>query len=165
LHKTLVSGWCGLLNRILNLKTNTMTEIKDLVGKILTEIKNNGDELIFIVDDGTQYKMYHGQNCCESVFIDDINGDLDDLIGTPILLAEEVSNEEFENAFASKFKEVEGSYSKKDNEGNYEPESFTWTFYKLATIKGYVDIRWFGESNGYYSESVDFIQVGVDREW
>jgi hypothetical protein len=142
-----------------------MAEIKDLVGKTLTEIKNNGDELIFIVDDGTQYKMYHAQDCCESVSIEDINGDLDDLIGTPILLAEEVSNEDFENAFNAKFKEVEGSYSKKDDEGNYEPESCTWTFYKLATIKGYVDIRWFGESNGYYSESVDFIQVGVDREW
>lgn len=130
-----------------------MAEIKDLVGKTLTEIKNNGDELIFIVDYGTQYKMYHAQECCENVSIEDINGDLEDLIGTPILLAEEVSNEEFENAFASKFKEVEG---------NYEPESYTWTFYKLATIKGYVDIRWFGQSNGYYSESVDFIQVGVD---
>ncbi len=142
-----------------------MAEIKDLVGKTLTEIKNNGDELIFIVDDGTQYKMYHEQDCCESVSIEDINGDLDYLIGTPILLAEEVSNEDFENAFNSKFKEVEGSYLKKDDEGNYEPDSCTWTFYKLATIKGYVDIRWFGESNGYYSESVDFIQVGVDREW
>ena len=142
-----------------------MAEIKDLVGKTLTEIKNNGDELIFIVDDGTQYKMYHEQDCCESVYIEDINGDLEDLIGTPILLAEKVSSEDFENAFASKFKEVEGSYLKKDDEGNYGPESYTWTFYKLATIKGYVDIRWFGESNGYYSESVDFIQVGVDSEW
>jgi hypothetical protein len=142
-----------------------MAEIKDLVGKTITEIKNNGDELIFIVDDRTQYKMYHAQDCCESVSIEDINGDLDDLIGTPILLAEEVSNEDFENAFNAKFKEVEGHYAKKDDEGNYEPESCTWTFYKLATIKGYVDIRWFGESNGYYSERVDFIQVGVDREW
>ena len=142
-----------------------MAEIKDLVGKTLTEIKNDLDEIIFIVDDGIQYKMYHGQDCCENVFIDDINGDLNDLIGSPILLAEEVSNEDFENAFASKFKKVEDSYFNKDDEGNYEPESYTWTFYKLATIKGYVNIRWYGESSGYYSEDVDFIQIGVDGEY
>ena len=131
-----------------------MTEFKDLVGKTLTEIKNKGYELIFIVDDRTEYKMYHAQDCCESVLIEDINGDLDDLIGTPILLAEEVSNYE--------------PTSEEDIKRTKETEdwgSCTWTFYKLATIKGYVDIRWFGESNGYYSERVDFIQVGVDPEW
>jgi len=131
-----------------------MAEFKDLIGKTLTEIKNNGVELIFIVDNGIQYKMYHPQECCENVSIEDINGDLDDLIGTPILLAEEVSNYE--------------PTSQEDIERTKEANrwgSCTWTFYKLATIKGYVDIRWYGKSNGYYSESVEFIQVGVDLEW
>lgn len=140
-----------------------MTQVKDLLGKTLTQIKNNGDELIFITNTGTEYKMYHSQDCCESVYIDDICGDLDDLIGTPILMAEEVSNEDFENKYKSSFKEVNGWLQ--NNQVHYKPDSYTWTFYKFATIKGYVDIRWFGESNGYYSEGVDFIELGVDFEW
>ncbi len=131
-------------------------EISELVGKTLTGIEKGIDELIFHCETGEKYKMYHSQNCCEAVTIEDINGDLDDLVGTPILMAEEVSNQEYVDAFKSKFKVVEGAWRKKDDEGRYEPDSFTYTFYKLATIKGYVDIRWYGESNGYYSESVDF---------
>lgn len=116
------------------------TKFSDLVGKTLASVRNQNDEVIeFVTDDGALYRLTHLQDCCESVKVVDITGDLTDLIGTPILVAEEASN--------------------RDNPPRSDgAESHTWTFYKLRTIKGSVDIRWYGESNGYYSESVDFIK-------
>lgn len=112
--------------------------IEELLGKTLTNIENREDEeLIFTCTTGERYRLYHDQDCCEYVTIEDIVGGLDDLIGLPILLAEESSNSD-------------------DPPGGEEPESFTWTFYRLATARGSVTIRWYGESNGYYSESVTF---------
>lgn len=138
-------------------------EIEELIGKTLTKIyvDMEGDEIIFTCDNGDKYKMYHIQDCCESVVIDDINGDINDLIGSPILVAEELNNDEFEKNFEESFKLEEGKNPNYEwnyiNEfGESKPESYSWTFYKLATIKGYVDIRWYGDSNGYYSESVNF---------
>ena len=112
-----------------------------LKGKVLKEIRNNGDELVFKTVDGEIYRMYHEQDCCESVSLEDVVGDLDDLVGSEILIAEEVDGETPVN---HKFE--------------YEPDSYTWTFYKFATRKGYVDLRWLGQSNGYYSESVSFVK-------
>jgi len=131
----------GLLHKFK--KNNVMGYYDDekfevLKGRIISAIHNNGDEMIFEMEDGAEYRMYHEQDCCESVSIEDIVGDLDDLIGSPILEAEEVTN------------------ASDEGKGDYIPESFTWTFYKLGTIKGSVTIRWYGESNGYYSESVTF---------
>lgn len=140
------------------------TEILELVGKTLTRVENDNDELIFYCDNGEKFKLYHSQECCESVTIDDIDGDLNDLVGSPILVAEEVSNNEFVAAFDSKFviKNDSGYEYKEYLDGSCGPDSYTWTFYKFATTKGYVNVRWYGESNGYYSESVDFQKADLN---
>ncbi len=120
-------------------------DIAVLIGKTIVEIQGSAgdDTMRFVCAGGDKFLMYHSQDCCESVAIEDIVGDLKDLIGLPILRAEEATSGERPADIA---------------EPDYTPESETWTFYKLATIKGWVDIRWHGTSNGYYSESVHFEQ-------
>jgi hypothetical protein len=125
--------------------------IEELLGKtFLRVLVSNKEEMIqFVTTDGFVYEMYHEQDCCESVSIDDINGDLDDLVGSPILMAEESCSDNVNLDGTT----LENSYD----------ESCTWTFYRFATIKGYVNIRWYGTSNGYYSESVN-IYKRVDKQ-
>ena len=114
--------------------------IEELLNKIIFKYTKSDEERIdFYCTDGHIYSMYHDQDCCEDVSIDDINGDLEDLLYSPILMADESTS----------------SNTKLDGTPDNECESCTWTFYRLATIKGYVDIRWYGYSNGYYSDSVD----------
>ena len=114
-------------------------DVSILKGKILKDIKIEGNENIFFIDeDGIEYKMFHDYDCCENVYIEDICGDISNLIGSEIIMAEEVINRDLSPL-------------------NEFDESYTWTFYKFATVKGYVTIRWYGESNGYYSERVDFV--------
>lgn len=118
---------------------------ENLKGKTLRKVSNlvvGKEEVVFECDDNTKYRMYYEQDCCASCTVEDICGDVSDLIGTEILLAEKVTSDE----------NPEGV--KRDYQ-----DSFTWTFYKLSTIKGTVTIRWYGESNGYYSESVTFDRV------
>lgn len=119
-----------------------MAQFSDLVGKTITQITGTqGDEeLRFFTSDGKEYLMYHSQDCCESVSLEDVAGNLSDLLDSPILQADEESNND-------------------PIEGRECSESFTWTFYRIATAKGLVVLRWLGESNGYYSESVDFTEV------
>ncbi len=113
------------------MKMAKLAKLEDLIGKTLTKAELVGDaKIIFITDEGKRYKLYHEQDCCESVTVEDIVGDLIDLVGAPILVAEEATK---------------------------HGDSVTWTFYKFATRKGYVDIRWYGASNGFYSERVDFV--------
>lgn len=118
-------------------------DFSTLQGMTMCKVTANSElsEIRFVNEVGEIYKLFHEQDCSECVTIESIAGDLTDLIGSPLLLAEEVCNSD------SIDKDAEGS------------ESFTWTFYKLATIKGYVDIRWLGVSNGYYSEAVSLVKL------
>lgn len=120
-------------------------EVNEILGKTLVNVVNHGDdEIVFTTVYGEVFKMYHEQDCCEYVRVEDICGDLQHLVGAPILMAECAVNEE-----ASGY------------------DSVTWTFYKFATVKGYVTIRWCGESNGYYSERVSFVRLtpaGITQE-
>jgi hypothetical protein len=121
-----------------------MAPFGKLLGLTLTAIEGcvpGSEEVTFTASDGRRFRLYHAQNCCESVSLTDVCGDVADLVGSPILQAEEVTN--------ANEGEKPGDYS----------DSWTWTFYKLATIKGSVTLRWLGESNGYYSEGVDFVEL------
>lgn len=114
-----------------------------LKGLTLTNIdglKVGSDRVTFTAEDGRTFVMYHSQDCCESVDVNEIVGEPDWLVGTPIVEAYESTN------------------SAEPKPSEYA-DSFTWTFYHLATQRGFVMIRWLGESNGYYSESVDFVET------
>ena len=125
-------------------------KFENLKGKTLSKVENfDNEKLVFTTIEGEVYELSHEQECCESVLIEDICGDLDDLIGEPLLVVEEVKNGQNIN--------LEGA------EDFDEWMSFTWTFYKMDTRKGGVTIRFFGESNGYYSETVDFYRIINDN--
>ena len=124
---------------------DTQKGMAQMLGKTFVQVTGavGNFDLLFETANGERFMFAHQQDCCERVDINDIVGDLEDLVGEPLLVAEQ----------------VEGETPVDFNERDYE--SVTWTFYKFATRKGYVDVRWLGESNGYYSEGVDLFVEGV----
>lgn len=107
--------------------------VEEMLNQTFTSIRSDVDTVTF-ENDKVRYVLYHDQDCCESVTVEEIIGDLEDLENLPLLIAREDSNA--------------------DGPELPRAESYTWTFYNFATYKGYVTIRFLGESNGYYSEEV-----------
>ena len=126
-----------------------MAELSELIGLTLKEVivDTQSDIITFISECGQRFRMVHHQDCCETVNIEDVEGDIEDLIGSPIVVAESV-DESMQQA-------INLITPLPDKDGD-NPE---WTFYRLATAKGWVVIRWYGDSNGYYSTSVSFERV------
>lgn len=113
-----------------------------LSGSVITEIKGmeeGSEEITFTtIKDGitNTYRMWHEQDCCENVWLSDICGDVEDLLFVEVIHAEE-----------------------REESGDSNWGTYTWTFYDIQTTKGCVNLRWVGESNGYYSESVNFAEI------
>lgn len=123
------------------------TNILPFQGMFCTKVERghfyDSDCIDFTMQDGTIYRMTHVQDCCESVYIEDICGELCDLENTIINVAEY-------------------RYSEDDN---LEDGVGTWTFYEFRTIKGSVTVRWYGHSNGYYSTTAEVYNLKEMLEW
>lgn len=119
-------------------RTCTQVKVIDINSQAATELLRRGAEIddciTFTTEDGI-LSMRHQQDCCEAVQIKQIDGDINDLVGTPILNA----------------------YCETNPVKDLDYGIGQWTFYRLQTAKGPVVISWYGESNGYYSVEVDLI--------
>ena len=118
-----------------------VTSLEDLAGRSFTRVEQDEAEIRFYFSDSRFLRMYHEQDCCESVWVEDVCGDFEDLVGAPVVHFEE-----------------------RTSEGESEYGHSTWTFYDIQTTRGCVFIRWCGESNGYYSEAVTVELVGVEED-
>ena len=117
--------------------------LKGLTITSIDGLEDDSAEVIFTTSEGRRFEMSHSQDCCERVSIEDVCGDVNDLLNSPILLAEKETSDE----------------DPVDVNKEYHDDLYCWTFYKLSTFKGDVTIRWYGESNGYYSVGVDFEEI------
>lgn len=126
---------------------NTYTEFS---GKTIEEIrgcKKHSDEVTIKFTDGSCLKFYHRQDCCESVLLEDFDTEPEYLINTNIVSIEERISRS-------------GEGIKPLNDWD---ESYTWSFYVIKTSSSTMVLRWYGESNGWYSETVDIDYLHYDE--
>lgn len=132
-------------------QTGSTVTIQQVIGRVLIRVEQVEDtDLTLFFADGSKITFTHYQDCCETVLIDDVNGDWSDLYKHPLLVAEERSLNDFDDVIPD---ELRGS-----------DFSNTWTFYTFRSVGGSVDVRWHGSSNGYYSEDVRWTFYPVSTE-
>ena len=111
-----------------------MDALQHLVGATVEAIRcEEGQDEVTIRTDRGELRMYHEQDCCEWVCVEDVVGDAQSLVGHTIRVAEERT---------------------RDAHAGEVSESGLWTFYDIRTDGPDLKIRWLGRSNGYYSEGV-----------
>ncbi len=126
-------------------------------GKVIKDFKGlvaGSEKIEIFFEDNCGMILEHDQDCCEYVSVDQVDNDVHRHLGAIFLFLIEktVNNEDCPQ------------WSMEEN----HDDSMTSTFYDLVTSKGRLSFRWKGESNGYYSESVDvkhyMNQMRIDNE-
>jgi hypothetical protein len=118
-----------------------------MIGQTPVEIdgmKEGSEEVTIVTKEGGKLTLRYEPDCCASCSICQVDGDPMDLLGLPLLMCEEDGNVPDHDML-----DEQGA----GNGASYHDESYTWTFVKFATTAGYVTLRWYGSSNGYYSEA------------
>jgi hypothetical protein len=111
-----------------------------LVGEVLdaVDIDREENQILLTTRSGRRFLVYHEQDCCETVAMHWQDGSFDKLIGKPIIEARDIAIDTSEEAIDS---------------------SQTTTTLIFRVDDQTVISRWIGDSNGYYSESVDIAEL------
>jgi len=115
-----------------------------LVGEVLEaiDVDKEKDQILFTTRSGRQFLIHHEQDCCETVEIVGQDGCFLKLVGKPIVEAREIAI---------------------DTSDDDNSDSQTTTTLVFRVDGETVISRWVGDSNGYYSESVDISEIVGDR--
>lgn len=95
-------------------------DVEEMLNQTFTLVRATNDTVTF-ENDKVRYTLYHQDDCCESVYVEDIIGDLEDLENLPLLISREDTNAE--------------------DPGTCQGESYTWTFYNFAILQGLCDYQ------------------------
>lgn len=126
-------------NSLLGLTLDNVTPMRDQEGLILS-----AGDMTFVLYHRPEQREYddHGEplddDIREDVRLDDICGDLTDLVGAPIVVADDRVSDRQSDAKRSR---LEGC------------TVLPWTFYHLSTSKGSVVLRFYGSIDGCYAET------------
>jgi hypothetical protein len=115
-------------------------DITELQGEVLThiDVDESKGKVLLTTQKGRQILLHHIQDCCEHVYIENIEGEWLKLLGKPLQVASG--------------KEEDCSPESREGSG-------TRTTFKFKVDNETVVCKWVGESNGYYSESVNIEDI------
>lgn len=115
----------------------------ELKGEVVSGVFSGGigleDAVLITFESGLVVGMWHKQDCCEYVYLEDVTGNPQDLVGGEVVVCEV----RYEDA------------SDDEDSSGWSSGDSDWSFLEIRTTKGDCTFRWYGSSNGYYSTTAD----------